>query len=79
MATRIINSRTATITFPQGIAHVDVLESVTNYYVTIRPLEWLGSIVEYHKVPKKAAYNMMHAAQVAYRDYMAEGNKWNWK
>lgn len=79
MNPKIINSRYATMNFPQGRAHVEVEESVTNYYVSVRPIEWQGFVIEYYKVPKKSVYNMMHAVEVAYKDYMDAGNKWNWE
>lgn len=79
MRPQIIDSREAICTFPQGRARVEVEESKTNYYVTIRPAGWAGAIVEFHTVPKRKAYNMLHAAQIAYQEYMKAGNKWNWK
>ena len=79
MNPRIINAREAALTFPQGRSNVEVEESKTNYYVTIRPHGWVGAIVEFHKVSKRKAYNMLDAAMIAYHEYMEAGNKWNWK
>ena len=82
MNPKIIETKSAILEFPQGKARCEVEISKTAYYVTIRPVGWVGSVIEFYKVlsiGRDRAMNALHAVQIAYRDYMAAGNKWNWK
>lgn len=71
----ILNKRTAVLTRDEGPARYSVVESKTNYYVTIHPVGWELPVVGNWKISKRQCSNMLDACTKIYNEWKAGHGK----
>lgn len=68
---KIIQERTAVLTREEGRARYTIVESATNYYVTIHPIGWALPVADNWKISKRKCANMLDACTKIYNEWKA--------